>query len=181
MTKPGIIVTGATGKTGSVVVSELRTPVAQWLYLHRHLKGVLSMTQRQWMLTWSVATSLMLTVSAAAHAQPPVPTPTTAVLVSLTIKPDVDRAELMKTMPAEVRATLKLYLDGKIQQWYSRADGRGVIFILNSTDATAAKAVMDELPLAKSNLANFEYTALGPLSPLRSLMTAPAGAPEEHH
>ena len=43
-------------------------------------------------------------------------------------------------MPDEVRATLKLYLDGKIQQWYSRSDGRGVIFILNCTTAAEAKA-----------------------------------------
>jgi hypothetical protein len=34
-------------------------------------------------------------------------------------------------------------LDGKIQQWYARADGRGVMFILNVTDTTAAKALME--------------------------------------
>ena len=115
--------------------------------------------------------SLLWPTSAA--AQPPAATPTTAVLVNLTIKPEVDRAQVMKVMPDEVRATLKLYLDGRIQQWYSRADGRGVIFILNSTDAASAKTVMEELPLAKSGLANFEYTALGPLAPLRALVTTP--------
>jgi len=31
----------------------------------------------------------------------------------------------MNVMPAEIRATVKLYLDGKIRQWYSRGDGRG--------------------------------------------------------
>jgi hypothetical protein len=118
-----------------------------------------------------------LAVAAPAFAQPPAPAPTTAVLVNLTVKPDVDRAQVMKVMPEEVRATLKLYLDGKIQQWYSRADGRGVIFILNATDTAAAKAVMEELPLSKSNLANYEYTALGPLSPLRAFLApAPAAA-----
>jgi hypothetical protein len=76
----------------------------------------------------------------------------------------------MKVMPDEVRATLKLYLDGKIQQWYSRSDGRGVIFILNCTTAAEAKAITDGLPLSKANLATFEYTPLSPLAPLRMLL-----------
>lgn len=49
-------------------------------------------------------------------AQPPVPPPATAVLVNLTTKQDADRTQITKTMPDEVRATVKLYLDGKIQQ-----------------------------------------------------------------
>jgi hypothetical protein len=73
-------------------------------------------------------------------------------------------------MPDEVRETLKLYLDGKIQQWYSRSDGRGVVFILNCTTAAEAKAITDRLPLSKANLATFEYTPLGPLAPLRMLL-----------
>lgn len=28
----------------------------------------------------------------------------------------------MKIMPAEIRATVPLYLEGKIQQWYTRGD-----------------------------------------------------------
>jgi hypothetical protein len=121
--------------------------------------------------------ALALVWGTAAAAQAPTPVPTTAVLVSLTIKPDIDRSQLMKVMPDEVRETVKLYLDGKIQQWYARSDGRGVMFILNATDAASAKATMEQLPLAKANLANFEFTALGPLSPLRLLIAPPPGAP----
>ncbi len=112
----------------------------------------------------------------AVYAQAPAPPPTTAVLVNLTVKPDVDRAQLTKIMPAEVRETVKLYLDGRIQQWYAKADGRGVIFILNVSDGAAAKALMDGLPLSKENLATYEYIGLGPLTPLRYLL-AP-GSPE---
>jgi hypothetical protein len=115
-----------------------------------------------------------LMCASAVGAQPPVPPPTIAVLVTLTIKPDADRAQLTKTMPDEVRATLKLYLDGRIQQWYARADGRGVLFILNATDTAVAKALMDDMPLSKGNLANYEYIPIGPLTPLRALL-APAG------
>jgi hypothetical protein len=126
-------------------------------------------------LTCALSLSLAL-LTATMSAQPPAAAPTTAVLVQLTIKPDVDRSQVMKVMPDEVRATVKLYLDGKIQQWYSRSDGRGVVFIVNSADVASAKALMDELPLSKANLANFELTALGPLAPLRMLMAPPAAS-----
>jgi len=119
-------------------------------------------------------------LAAPAAAQPPTPTPTTAVLVNLTVKPDVDRTQVMKTMPEEVRETLKLYLDGKIQQWFSRSDGRGVMFIINATDAAGARAIMEGLPLAKAGLVNLEYTGLGPLSPLRALLAPPAAAAKEN-
>ena len=118
--------------------------------------------------------ALVFLTSGTISAQTPATAPTTAVLVNLTIKPEVDRPRLMKVMPDEVRATVKLYLDGKIQQWYSRSDGRGVMFILNSTSAADAKAVMDELPLSKAGMANLEFTALGPLTPLRALIAPPA-------
>lgn len=117
--------------------------------------------------------------TASANAQPPVPPPTTAVLVNLTVKPDVDRAQLTKIMPDEVRATVKLYLDGKIQQWYARSDGRGVMFILNVADTAAAKALMDDLPLSKANFANYEYIGLGPLTPLRYLLAQGAASKED--
>ena len=114
--------------------------------------------------------AVLLLAAAPLSAQSPASTPATQVLTSLMVKADVDRGQLMKVMPEEVRETLKLYLDGKIQQWYSRSDGRGVIFILNCTTAAEAKAITDSLPLSKANLATFEYTPLGPLAPLRMLL-----------
>jgi len=106
-------------------------------------------------------------------AQPPPSAPTTGVLTTLTVKSDVARDQILKVMPDEVRATLQLYLDGKIQQWYARADGRGVIFILNATTAADAKALTDTLPLSKAGYATFDYTPLTPLTPLRMLIAAP--------
>jgi len=120
--------------------------------------------------TFGVLLSLAI-FTTSANAQPPASPPTTAVLVNLTVKPDIDRTQLTKIMPDEVRETVKLYLDGKIQQWYARSDGRGVMFILNVTDVTAAKVLMDGLPLSKANLANYEYIGLGPLTPLRNLLS----------
>ena len=114
--------------------------------------------------------AVVLCAAVPLRAQAPAATPPTQVLTALTVKADIDRSQLTKVMPDEVRATLKLYLDGKIQQWYSRSDGRGVIFILNCTTAAEAKAITDNLPLSKANLATFEYTPLSPLAPLRMLL-----------
>ena len=107
-------------------------------------------------------------------AQPPVAGPTTAVMIRLTVKPDVDRPQLMKVMPDEIRATVRLYLDGKIQQWYSLSDGKGVVFLMNCASVAEAKALMDGLPLSKANMANLEFTALSPLTPLRLLLGDPS-------
>jgi len=124
----------------------------------------------------SLAAGFLCASIAPLRAQAPPPAPTTAILTSLTIKADVDRARVMQTMPEEVRATVKLYLDGKIQQWYARGDGRGVVFILNCATVDEARALMDALPLGKANLANFEFTPLSPLTPLRLLLTEPVAA-----
>jgi hypothetical protein len=79
-------------------------------------------------------------------------------------------------MPEEVRETVKLYLDGKIQQWYARSDGRGVVFIMNCGTVDEARALMESLPLAKAKLVNLDYTPMGPLTPLRLLVSEPAAA-----
>jgi len=109
-----------------------------------------------------------------ASAQAPSTGPTTAVLVSLTVKPGIERQQVTQLMPEEVKETVKLYLNGKIQQWYARSDGHGVVFIFNCGTVDEAKDLMASLPLAKANLVNLDFTALGPLQPLRYLLAEPA-------
>jgi hypothetical protein len=98
---------------------------------------------------------------------------TTGVLVILTVKAGVTRDQVMAVMPAEIRQTVQLYLNGKIREWYSRGDGRGAVFLVDSRDVAEVQAIMDGLPLAKQNLVDHEYIAVGPLLPLRLLMTNP--------
>jgi hypothetical protein len=95
---------------------------------------------------------------------------TTGVMVVLTAKQGISREQIMKVMPAEIRATVKLYLDGKIRQWYSRGDGRGVILFLDVKTVDEAHAVMDTLPLSKENLMDHDYIPVGPLLPLAGLI-----------
>ena len=105
--------------------------------------------------------------------QPPsgVPSPkATEVMVIVTARQGVTRQQIMHIMPDEIRATVKLYLDGKIRQWYSRGDGRGVIFFLDVKTIEEAHAIMDTLPLSKENLMDHEYIPVGPLLPLGGLI-----------
>jgi hypothetical protein len=76
----------------------------------------------------------------------------------------------MAVIPAEIRATVKLYLDGKIHQWYSRGDGKGVVFVVDAKTEEEARAIMETLPLAKEQLMDEQYIPVGPLMPLRALM-----------
>jgi len=113
-----------------------------------------------------------MTSSAVAQAQASSPT-TTGVLVILTAKAGVAREQVMAVMPAEIRETVQLYLSGKIREWYSRGDGRGAVFLLDTKDVAEAHTIMDSLPLAKENLLDHEYIAVGPLLPLRLLTAKP--------
>jgi len=74
---------------------------------------------------------------------------TTEVLVILTPRQGVTFQQVMAVIPAEILATVNLYLDGKIRQWYSRGDGKGVIFLLDAKTEEEARAIMETLPLAK--------------------------------
>jgi hypothetical protein len=107
-----------------------------------------------------------------AQAQATSPT-TTGVMVILTVKAGVTREQVMTVMPAEIRQTLQLYLSGKIREWYSRGDGRGVVLLLDTRDVAEAQTIMEGLPLAKQDLMDHEYIAVGPLLPLRLLMANP--------
>ncbi len=109
------------------------------------------------------------------HTQTQAPaSSTTGVLALLKARPGVTREQVMAIMPAEVRATVQLYLDGKIREWYSREDGRGGVFLLNTRDVAEASAIMESLPLAKAHLLDHEYIAVGPLMPLRLLVGSPS-------
>jgi hypothetical protein len=119
-----------------------------------------------------------LPIAAAAQSQPGQGAPgaalpkTTEVMVILTAKQGVTRQQIMAIMPSEIRDTVKLYLDGKIRQWYSRGDGNGVIFFVDAGTKDEAQAIMESLPLAKLDLMNYEYIPVGPLMPLTGLLAA---------
>jgi hypothetical protein len=115
---------------------------------------------------------IAMTEQSLAQAQAPALT-TTGVMVILTAKAGTTREQIMAVMPDEIRQTVQLYLNGKVREWYSRSDGRGAVFLLDVKDVAEGHAIMDALPLARQDLIDHEYIAVGPLMPLRLLMTKP--------
>lgn len=95
---------------------------------------------------------------------------TTAVLVILTPAQGVTVQQILAVMPLEIEATVKLYLDGKIREWFSRGDGKGVIFLIDAKSENEAREIMETLPLAKQHLMDHQYIPVGPLAPLTLLV-----------
>ena len=117
------------------------------------------------------ATSVAQSQSGAASGVPSIAIPkTTAVLVIETPRQGVTFQQVFDVMPAEIRATVKLYLDGKIREWYSRGDGKGVVFLVEATTEDDARSFIETLPLAKAQLMETQYIPVGSLVPLRLLV-----------
>src|SRR5947208_268116 len=151
-----------------IMVSQ-RTKVTAVIRETRPMKAIRNIVLA---LTLTLIGPISMADPATAQAQATSPT-TTAVMVILTVKAGVTREQVMAVMPAEIRQTVQLYLNGKIREWYSRGDGRGVVLLLDTGDVAEAHAIMDGLPLAKQYLMDHEYMAVGPLFPIRLLMANP--------
>jgi hypothetical protein len=126
---------------------------------------------------WIPALLLAAASLAFPQMQPPAPAGIRILAIS---KPasGATRDKILPIMPEEVKATVRLYLDGKIQEWYSRADGTGVIFLMNCKDAAEAHTLLEDLPLGKAKLLEFDLIPVSPLAPLRFLLgDAPAKQP----
>jgi hypothetical protein len=76
-------------------------------------------------------------------------------------------------LPTEVRDTVRLYLDGVIDQWFIQQDNSGVVFLLNVTDTDKAHGLLEKLPLGQAGLMEFQLAPLGPISALGSLIGPP--------
>jgi hypothetical protein len=85
------------------------------------------------------------------------------------VKPmsDADRARIM---PNEVPHTLKLYLDGPIEQFWFRQDKPGPVFLMDVESIDAAKAIVEKMPIAAEGFAAYDYIPVGPLKPLGMLI-----------
>jgi len=94
----------------------------------------------------------------------------THILVTLKVRDDVDFEKARGLMRDEMIATSHLYLNGKIEQWFSQLDERGVVFLFNTTNIEETRSLMADLPLVKAKLVDLHFTRLGPLLPMRALL-----------
>lgn len=110
------------------------------------------------------------------------PVPTTKIL-AIGYFPVPLTAEQRKALGhKEVSDTVQMYLAGKIDQWWYRQDGLGVLFLLNVTSVDEAKQLVESLPFGNAQLLKFDLMPLGPLAPLQVLVrdVAKADGREEH-
>jgi hypothetical protein len=84
-------------------------------------------------------------------------------------KPNITADQVRKRLPDEVPATLKLYLEGKIEQFWFR-EGAGPIFLLNVESLEQAKATLEALPLVAENFMAYDLLPVTTLSPLGLLI-----------
>ncbi|MDE1162319.1 MAG: hypothetical protein PW792_10295 [Acidobacteriaceae bacterium] len=96
--------------------------------------------------------------------------PTTKVLALGKLSAPLTEDQRKGIMTREVPDTVRLYLAGKIDQWYVRTDGRGVVFLLNVSSVDEARTLLERLPLGQAKLMSFDLIPLGPLSPLALLL-----------
>jgi hypothetical protein len=133
---------------------------------------------RPLLLSALVLASLPL-ASALAQAPPSnAAVPTTKVLAigRISAAAPADPEARRAIMPIEVRDTVDLYLAGKLDQWFVRQDGKGVVFLLNASSEAEAREMLSKLPLVRAGRMEFDLMPLGPLSPLRYLMGEATGA-----
>ncbi len=135
------------------------------MYIH-------GMTTRNVLLAAALlfATPLIASAQAVAPASAMPTVPTTRILALGHLTAGTTRAAIMPVMKQEVPDTVRLYLAGKIDQWYTRKDMNGVVFILNCSTVEEAHALLEKLPLGQAKLMEFDLIPLGPLSPLNLLL-----------
>jgi len=92
------------------------------------------------------------------------------VLAIGTIVKPLTPEQRQQVMPTEVPATLKHYLDGKIEQFWFRQDSPGVIFLMNVESVEQAKGTIEALPLVTNGYAKYDFMQVGPLAPLGLLL-----------
>ena len=87
---------------------------------------------------------------------------------------DPRSAEVQNTLPYERNAIVRLYLSGKIDQWFVQQDRNGLILILDVKSVDDARKMLEELPLDKAKLGTYDLVPLTTWLPLeRLLATAP--------
>lgn len=94
----------------------------------------------------------------------------THILVSLTLRDEVDLSRAMTIMRDEMIATAHLYLSGKLHHWFSQLDNRGVLFLLATSSPDEVRSLIEELPFVRAGWADLQFTRLGPLLPMQTLL-----------
>ena len=116
--------------------------------------------------------SLCILLSAfACEAQTPAASPLPSVPVAKILA--IGRFNARPTPEQLKILSLRWYVTGKIEQWFSPQDGNGVVLILNLSSVAEAHAMLAGPP-GQQQLLTFELIPVEPLIPLTRLLPQPA-------
>ncbi len=80
---------------------------------------------------------------------------------------------------AEVEAVLRLYQADVIREIYTRANSRGVVFMLEGASPEEVKTALNQLPAVQRGILEIELIPLAPFQGF--LRTIPEEASSHHH
>lgn len=83
--------------------------------------------------------------------------------------PETTMEKVQPHLKEEMVVTWEHYKQGKIRQLYFRQDHPGVVLMMECDSLEEAKELIDELPLVKERLIEFELIPLGFFQPFEAL------------
>lgn len=95
-------------------------------------------------------------------------------------KPGVTLDDLRPYLREEVSNVWRLWKAGVVRENYARADVGGVVIVFECRDLAEAKPYVDDFPLSKAGLIEWQYIAVGAPLPLEFLFdsTIDVGTPQ---
>jgi hypothetical protein len=81
-------------------------------------------------------------------------------------KPGVDMEAIQPYLKDEVANVWRLWKAGVVRENYARADVNGVVIVFECRDVAEAKRYVDDFPLSKAGLLEWEYIPLDAPLPL---------------
>lgn len=87
-------------------------------------------------------------------------------------KPGVDMEAVQPYLKDEVANVWRLWKAGIVRENYARADVNGVVIVLECRDLAQAKLYVDDFPLSRAGLLEWEYIPLDAPLPLEFIFDA---------
>jgi hypothetical protein len=87
-------------------------------------------------------------------------------------KPGVTMETITPYLPEEVANVWRLWKAGIVRENYARADEPGVVIIFELPSVEAARAYIDDFPLSKAGLLEWEFVPLQIPLPIETLFRA---------
>jgi hypothetical protein len=92
------------------------------------------------------------------------------ILAIAKVDPLTTPQKIQPHLEAEVKYAWKLYKEGTVREMYNCQDRPlGVVFVLECSSVDEARKVLDELPVVREKLIDFEIIPLGPFSYFETL------------